>query len=340
MSDTIEDQLKRAFDALAERVRASVSDQVDVTVAQLSSAVESAKTAAALAAATDASARAEQTVTTRLTEEFQRREEQIREQARAEWFEAGLQQARAEGRAALSAREAELQSAADVALKAAADAASVAMADAASKAAADASAAAAASIAKAESAAAEAAALVSVANAVHRAAFERLLQSVRTLDGTASLTQSLDALFAAAREDAQRVALFLLRNGMLRVWSHAGFDAITEGAEFELPLAEAGAAGEAIRTGATERVGPGAEGRPAFAGEATGTFIAVPLRMNGQTIAVLCGEQTSADETIEWLASAWEVLARHAARVLESLIGLRLAQAGSQPHSVPAMPSQ
>ncbi len=60
--------------------------------------------------------------------------------------------------------------------------------------------------------------------------------------------------------------------------------------------------------------------------------MAVPLVMNAQVIGVLCGEQLSADDRGQWLADdLYEILARHAARVLESRTALRLAQLGSHP---------
>ena len=59
--------------------------------------------------------------------------------------------------------------------------------------------------------------------------------------------------------------------------------------------------------------------------------MAVPLVMNAQVIGVLCGEQLSADDRGQWLATMYEILARHAARVLESRTALRLAQLGSHP---------
>jgi hypothetical protein len=48
--------------------------------------------------------------------------------------------------------------------------------------------------------------------------------------------------------------------------------------------------------------------------------------------------QPAATDGGEWLATHYEVLARHAARVLESLTALRLAQLGAHPGAAAAAP--
>lgn len=161
----------------------------------------------------------------------------------------------------------------------------------------------------------------------------RVLHAVRALDAASSLSQALDALFAAARAEAQRVAVFLVRGNVLRTWNHAGFDAVP-GGTFELPLADAGLVADAVRSAASRRLASSSAARPAFAAASSGgPLIAVPLSMNGQVIAVLCAEDDAAAG--DSLTQTFEVLARHAARVLESLTALRLAQlappAGASP---------
>jgi hypothetical protein len=126
MPDTPDDQLRPTLDALADRLHASVSEQVRLAIDQASAAVESARQAAVAAAAHDAAAIAERETSARLNEAFVSREAAIREAARAEWFEAGLRQARAEARIAQDARDAEMQSQIDAAVRSAADAAAAA----------------------------------------------------------------------------------------------------------------------------------------------------------------------------------------------------------------------
>jgi transcriptional regulator with GAF, ATPase, and Fis domain len=179
-------------------------------------------------------------------------------------------------------------------------------------------------------------------NESQRTSAARLLRSIRALDETTSLSQTLDALAAAARAEAERMALFLVRGEVFRAWSHAGFDAVAATPAFEVPTSQAGIAADAVRTVTSRRVTADTEGRPAFARhQAAGAFAAVPLTMDGQVIAVLCAEQPAATDEGETLTSRLEVLARHAARVLESLTTVRLAQLGAQPAgaSSPSSPS-
>ncbi len=411
MTQPFDEQLTRAFDSLSERLHAQIADQLLVTAQQVAGAAESDRQAAAEAAARDAATLAEQQVTERLRQEFVSREEQLKEAARAEWFEAGQQQGRADAEAIHATRDAEAKAAADAAateleahraqladlhassartaeeqanalaalraehetalnalradheatlttlraeheeaqaslraeheavlasLRAEYDAElSVARAelDAArlhvQAAHADAQAALAAAAARAGASAAP------VSSGTGGANHARLLQAVRALDAASSLSQTLDALYTAAHAEARRVAVFLVRGDVVRSWNHAGFDA-APGATFDLPLANAGLIADAVRSAASRRLLADSVARPAFAFTSpAGPLVAVPLSMNGQVIAVLFGEEEPG--AADSLTPTFEVLARHAARVLESLTALRLAQlappagAGSPP---------
>ena len=122
--------------------------------------------------------------------------------------------------------------------------------------------------------------------------------------------------------------MFLVRGEVLRAWAQVGFDALDGGAG-DVTLETAGIAAVAVRTGLPQHTSD-AHGRPHFAGAPDGgACVAVPLSMNGQVIAVLCGDEPTAMDDGEWLAGTYEVLARHAARGLESLTALRLAQVGA-----------
>ncbi|HEX7940177.1 MAG TPA: hypothetical protein VF488_00140, partial [Gemmatimonadaceae bacterium] len=188
MSDTIDDQVQRAFETLAERVHTAVTDHVRAAAGQLSASVAADRQAAA--AAHDAAGRriaedTERNVTATLREAFARRESER---------------------------------------------------------------------------------------------LNRLLRGVRALDAASSLSQALDILADIATDEAPRMVLFLVRADGLRAWSHAGFDALLGTAAFELSLADAGVAGEAVRQMTPQRAGADKEGRPAFAQDrAAGTFAAVPL---------------------------------------------------------------
>jgi hypothetical protein len=310
MSHAADEQIRRTLDALLERLRTSLADQVTTTAGQLSESVGAVHREALEAARRDAATAAERDIARRLNEEFARREEQVREAARAEWFEAGVKQGRAEGAASLAAREAEAQAAAKAAAQAAADAAT-----------------------------AQSASLES-ARAARREETGRLLRALQAMDATGSLSQTLDAVATAVKAETARSAILLPRGAALRVWSHAGFPLLQPESTLEIPLPEAGLAADTIHTGRVHRIGAGEDGRPAFATDRAGdpgaVFVAVPMTMNSQVIAVLCAEDPVAEDGGDRLASVLEILARHGARVLESLTALRLARLGTHSSSAVA----
>ena len=297
MTQTFDEQLRVAFDALAQQLRATVDDHLSVAAQHLAASAASECQTVTAAAAAEATATAERDVAERLNEAFVRREQQIREAARAEWFEAGRQQARDEVRLIQEARDAVAQATAQDAVWVAAAQASLV------------------------------ATIESEHDALVRGSLDRVLRAMRELDATTSLTQTLDTLTSAARAEAERVAIFLLRGDTLRAWGHTGFEAMDGVPTFEVALASAPIVADAIRTGAPQRLAATEPGRPAFAGSAsTGALVVVPLTINTQVVAVLCGEQLSASDEGEWLTTIYEVLARHASRVLESVTMLRLAE--------------
>ena len=318
MSQT-DEQIRPTLDALVERLRTSVSDQVSVAAEQLRTSVEAARSAAVQDAVQQAVVAAERAVTARLTDAFTRRDEQIKETARAEWFAVGMEQARGEAAVAAAVRDAEVRAAAaerDAQLQASAEAA--------------------------EKATAALAARLEAAASEHREETARLLRAVRLIDDATSLSQALEALGAAAKAEADRFAVLLPKGDALRAWSHAGFPALDAVPSPDIPLPEAGVAADTLGTGRACQAEPGGSGRPHFAGvpatDSATAFVAVPVTMNGQVIAVLCGEQVDGQGGSERLFSVFEILARHTARVLETLTALRLAQLGSHVSQVVAAP--
>ena len=339
MTQPFDEQLTRAFDSLSERLHAQINDQFLVTIQQIAGAVESERRAAAEAAAGAAAQLdehlaqlAELRAATAQTAENHadtlaalgaEREHSLaslragHETAVASLrgeHEHALTALRAEHDAVLAARRAEYDAELTEA-RAELDAARLHV----QAAHADAQAALAAAAARAWAAA------VPVQTGAGNANHARVLHAVRALDAAASLSQTLDALFTAARAEARRVAVFLVRGDLLRTWNHVGFDAVPGGSSFDLPLADAGLIADVVRSAASRRIPAGSDARPAFAATSSATpLVAVPLSMNGQVIAVLCAEEDAG--SADALTPTFEVLARHAARVLESLTALRLAQ--------------
>jgi len=304
MSQMIDEQLRRAFEALAEQIRTSVTDQLSLAAERVGAVVASDRRTAVETATRQTASTVEQEVVARLTQDFSNREEQLKESARVQWFDAGRNQAHAEATAIQESHAAEMRAKDDLLANLTAEAAE---ADLTARAAAD--------------------------RASHlRSLVARLPRAMATLDAAPSLSQTLDALASSATPEAKRVALLLVRGDILRVWSQAGFGDDALPPSSDIRVEQAGVVSDAVRTGSVQRISGPASDRPAFAGaEMSGAFVAVPLTMNGQVIAVLCGDEPHASDNGDLVAWTFEVLARHAARVLESHTALRLAQLGTHP---------
>lgn len=158
-------------------------------------------------------------------------------------------------------------------------------------------------------------------------AMQRLLDGFQALDRATSLSMSLDALAAAARQQSARSALLLVRGELLRGWAVDGFS-VDEGpaAGWEVPLAAGGVLADVVRMGLPQNAAPDEfDRRPAFARAADRGLAAAPVALNGEVVAIVCGEPQP-DSDAARLSIVLELLARHAARVLESLTARRLAQ--------------
>lgn len=164
---------------------------------------------------------------------------------------------------------------------------------------------------------------------------ERLLASVRALDGADSLTEALDALTAAARSEAGRAAVFLVRDSELRGWAHAGFDTSVPAARALVwPLTDAGLLSKAVTERRVVDTTRGAQApEPLAFDSADRAGLAAPLLVGGRAVAVLYVDDAGQSDARE-VPSAWpehvELLARHASRCLEALTarGAMNARAG------------
>jgi hypothetical protein len=133
----------------------------------------------------------------------------------------------------------------------------------------------------------------------------RVLDAVRALDDAGSLSAVLDTLVARASAESSCTRLFLVRVDGLRVWR--------DDERLDERAVDAAIVAEAVRTKcAVTRVGS----TTAVAG---GELHALPLALSGDVVAVLYVEGGD--------AAALEVMARHAARVLESLTAFKTARA-------------
>jgi hypothetical protein len=163
------------------------------------------------------------------------------------------------------------------------------------------------------------------------AGVSRLLESVRGLDGAASLSEVLDALALASAREAARAAVVVMRGDRILGWKLSGFgprDAQPK--SIDLTLAESGVIGHAIgaartvttRDSQSAAIGPGFEPLPS---DRMG--LAVPVIVGGRVVAVVYADAVAMDGHERHVPSSWpeliEVLARHAGRCLEALTNMK-----------------
>jgi hypothetical protein len=299
---TFDEDLKRAFNPLADRLRDEIAKHIDAAVADLGTASERHRASAVAEAraaaerdAAEARAAAERDAAEKLTAAaggVQKAHDRGLEEGRAQGWEDGREQGIFEGRQA-----------AEQAARAALDAAVAA--------------------ARAE------------ARPADPDAAERLVESVRAIDRSRSLSDILDALATAAAQESPRVALLVVRGALLQGWRFIGFDALDTRAPIEITFDDAGALAEAVRTSTTIS---GDIASPSFAQPPSrGPSLAVPITMGGQVVAVLYADAGANRDAAPTLKSEnpqsaipkseIELLVRHAARCLEALTAIKAARA-------------
>jgi hypothetical protein len=299
---TFDDQLKRAFDTMSERLHAEVDRQVGTVLEELAAAAQSEREAAVSEArddaAREAAARFEAVVAAAREEAhghglasgkddgyrqgleegrqlgLERGRQQGLEEGRQRGFEAGQEQGVLEGRQ--QAEQAHREALAAVA-------------------------------------APRAEPVTDAERVVDVGATERLAESVRAIAGAKSLTDILDTLVRCAGQESGHSGLWIVRGGVLRRWRSTGDDAT----ETHLPLDDPGPIAEAVRTSAVV--------------SADGT-LAAPMSMAGRVVAVLY--------TNSGAFGAIEILARYAARSLEALTAFKAARALSERPGEPPAAAQ
>lgn len=187
---------------------------------------------------------------------------------------------------------------------------------------------------------------------------ERLVDAVRAIDRARSLSEILDTLASSAGREASRVAVLLVRGEELHGWRFLGFGPAFQAAgQIKVSLQDGGLVAEAVRTGTAVSAGVplkanatgvdtlGRTAAPSFAQLPAGReVLAVPIPLGGQIVSVLYADQGPTDDQSRTSAITWpgtlEVMARHCARCLEALTAFTTARALTErPGVAPAAPS-
>jgi hypothetical protein len=158
-----------------------------------------------------------------------------------------------------------------------------------------------------------------------------VLDAMTALDSANSLSDILDVLVDRAALRTGRVLLVIRRAGALTGWRSQGYaHDPRDAATLEIPLDDQGLVARAARTGATQTGrGPAAAGPGDELDAGSHAAMAVPLSVDGRVVAVLYAEDDGG-RTDRAVPSPWpevvEVLARHAARCLESMTARRVPE--------------
>jgi hypothetical protein len=138
---------------------------------------------------------------------------------------------------------------------------------------------------------------------------QRLLEGIRAIDAARSLTDILDALVGAIAGDEAGAGVWLARGGRLHHWRSSGLEQPDEQLALDTP--------RAIAEAAHQNAPASADG------------FAAPLSIGGQVIAVVyTGPRSQAGGDASTMRpQSVEILARHAAKCLESLTAFKTARA-------------
>ncbi len=322
----LEDRIRQSIDSALSELRSRLDAEMQTAMGEFLATRHDAEQAAAAEARTTALAEAEAAREAAVAEVEARMQASIDEAvaaARADEREQATQEVRA-------ALESEAAQRVDAALEEERQSGAVALADAAGLA------------DEHERAAVAAARVTEREDAL--AGISRLLDSVRRLDDAASLSDLLNVLTDAAAQEAPRVAVLIVKADRVHGWNVRGFGAQDDQPKaVDLALADAGVVGQAVGTArpATTRDGEMAAAGPGFAPIPPDRMgLAVPLLVGGRVVAVLYADSVGPEGHEPTVPNGWpelvEVLARHAARCLESLT---VQRASKPPAARAAAPS-
>ena len=174
------------------------------------------------------------------------------------------------------------------------------------------------------------------------AASRRLVDAVRALGRAETLSEVLETLVTRTAQETSRAAILLPSASRFSGWRFVGFGPFFDGTDGTVFADDesAGVVHEARRTGTTVSApGAGFEA-PVFANLPAGRkSAALPLSMGGEVVAVLYADRgTSESANTAWL-NRLEILARYAEQRLETLTAFRaacLVAERDEPANVPA----
>jgi hypothetical protein len=154
-----------------------------------------------------------------------------------------------------------------------------------------------------------------------------ILDAIRAIDDSTSLSTALAAVTRAAASQAPRVAMFVVHGSELHEWPVAGVDGVDAG-PIRADGREAGFLSDVLRTGEPVTIGEQGGTLPAFARLPQGrTAMAVPFTLGGRPVAVLYADEGNNGQPSGPWRDTIQILGRHASAFLAYLTAVKTAQA-------------
>ena len=163
-----------------------------------------------------------------------------------------------------------------------------------------------------------------------------ILDAMRAIDSSTSLSTALAAVTRGAASQAPRAAMFVVQGSELHEWPVAGVDGVDAG-PIRADGREAGFLSDVLRSGEAVTIGEQGGTLPAFARLPQGrSAMAVPFNLGGRPVAVLYADEGNNGQTSGPWCDTVQILGRHAAAFLAYLTAVKTAQAIGLVGGVPA----
>jgi hypothetical protein len=154
-----------------------------------------------------------------------------------------------------------------------------------------------------------------------------ILDAIRAIDNSTSLSDALSAVTRAAASQAPRAAMFVVNGAELREWPVTGVESVDAG-PIRADGREAGFLSDVLRRGEALTIGQHGGTPPEFARLAPGrSAIAVPFTLGGQPVAVLYADEGRNGQASGPWRDTVQILGRHASAFLAYLTALKTNQA-------------
>lgn len=154
-----------------------------------------------------------------------------------------------------------------------------------------------------------------------------ILDAIRAIDNSTSLSAALAAVTRAAASQAPRAAMFVVDGSELREWPVTGIAGIDAG-RIRVDGREAGFLSDVLRRGESVTIGQTGGTPPEFARLSPGrSAIAVPFTLGGQPVAVLYADEGNNGQPSRPWRDTIQILGRHASAFLAYLTAVKTVQA-------------